>query len=353
MPIGVKSILAKLYIARRLTLSASVAVLVIAGGAIYAVGYSSVTTVESLAQTAAAMEETAVVVPELPADKQADKQVAAAPPTLEKTVTDELPANVPSAFATAKEEAPPVEVAAAAPMEETKADAKEEVPPVRQIIPVAEGLDLYRQPSSASHSPPHVADQKPTDGATDEPDQFALPTVGVPTEDDLSGFLAVTQSKGTTGETGVTAQEDLSPTITLPDAVPLPESRPAPGAAAGQTVEFRIVQGPGVKSGFWIGNKDDAAARRFFVIVKPFLEDGTGVNWKFTNIADGSPSDTDTMAVEVTEDAFIALAREAKELGSVKDPVLGRGVAGRKNVKWRISSVQGNLLAGWDKEGRK
>jgi hypothetical protein len=353
MPFGVKSILAKLYIARRLTLSASVAVLVVAGGAIYTVGSSSVVTaVEPLALTAAAPDEVAVATPELPVVKQADKQVVAAPPIVEDKVADEVPANAPSAFAAAKEEAPPVEVAAAAQVEEAEPAVKEEVSPVRQIIPVAEGLDLYRKPTPEDSAPPHVAEKKPEQAAKDAAVPFSLPTAGVPSEDDMSGFLA-TPPEDASRDISVIAPEDLSPTIALPDTVPLPEARPVPGLAEGQKVEFRIVQGPGIKSGFWIGNKEDASVRRFFVIVKPFLEDGTAVNWKFTNIADGSAADTDTMAVEVTEDGFIALAKESKELGAVKDPVLGRGVGGSKNVKWRIPSVQGNLLAGWDKEARK
>jgi hypothetical protein len=353
MPFGVKSILAKLYIARRLTLSASVAVLVVAGGSIYAVGSSSVTSVEPLAHTAAAPEEVATAAAlELPVIRQEDKQPVAAPLIVESKLADEMPANVSSAFATAKEAAPPVEVAAAAQVEEAKPAVKEEVSPVRQIIPVAEGLDLYRKPTPEDSAPPHVAEKKPEQAAKDAAVPFSLPTAGVPSEDDISGFLAA-PPEDASRDISVIAPEDLSPTIALPEIVPLPEARPVPGLAEGQKVEFRIVQGPGIKSGFWIGNKEDASVRRFFVIVKPFLEDGTAVNWKFTNIADGSAADTDTMAVEVTEDAFIALAKESKELGAVKDPVLGRGVAGSKNVKWRIPSVQGNLLAGWDKEARK
>lgn len=356
MPFGVKSVLAKLYIARRLTLSASVVVLVIAGGALYAANPLTVT-FGTVAETADAPQEiAAAAVPVLPEAKKADEQAVTAP-LVEAKAADALakPVDAPSAFAKPKEEVPAVEVAAVPveniPVEDANPVLKVEVPPVRQIIPIAEGLDLYREPSSEDHAP-HVVAKEPEQVAKNAAAPFSLPTSGVPSEGEMSGFLAAPQPEDASGEISVIAPEDLSPTIALPDKVPLPETRPAPGIA-GQEVEFRIVQGPGIKSGFWIGNKEDASVRRFFVIVKPFLADGTGVNWKFTNIADGSAVDTDTMAVEVTEDAFIALAKESKELGAVKDPVLGRGIGGSKSVKWRIPSVQGNLLAGWDKETRK
>jgi hypothetical protein len=356
MPFGVKSVLAKLYIARRLTLSASVAVLVIAGGALYAANPLTVT-FGTVAETADAPQEiAAAAVPVLPEANKADEQAVTAP-LVEAKAAYALakPVDAPSAFAKPKEEVPAVEVAAVPveniPVEDANPVLKVEVPPVRQIIPIAEGLDLYREPSSEDHAP-HVVAKEPQQAAKNAALPFSLPTSGVPSEGEMSGFLAAPQPENASGEISVIAPEDLSPTIALPDKVPLPETRPAPGIA-GQEVEFRIVQGPGIKSGFWIGNKEDASVRRFFVIVKPFLADGTGVNWKFTNIADGSAVDTDTMAVEVTEDAFIALAKESKELGAVKDPVLGRGIGGSKSVKWRIPSVQGNLLAGWDKETRK
>ncbi len=357
MPFGAKSVLAKLYIARKLTLSASAAVLVISGGALYAANSLTVTPIETAAKTPAVPQEQIIAdVAVLPAAaEKADEKVAdiAPEPILEEEteIAVTKPVDTHSAFAEPRDEAPSVE-AAAAQEEKSKAVLKDEAGPVRQIIPIAEGLDLYRKPSE-DHAPPQVTFKEPEQTAKTAAVAFSLPTNGVPSEEDLSGFLAATQPEVRSREIIVIEPEDLSPTIALPDKVPLPEARPAPGVGPGQKVEFRIVQGPGIKSGFWIGNKEDASVRRFFVIVKPFLENGAAVNWKFTNIADGSAADTDTMAVEVTEDAFIALAKESKELGAVKDPVLGRGVGGSKNVKWRIPSVQGNLLAGWDKEARK
>ncbi len=357
MPFGVKSVLANLYIARKLTLSASAAVLVISGGALFAANSLTVPAVETAVETVAAQKQIVAAVPVLPdAVEKMEEQVAdivpAPIPEEKKEVAAAKPVDILSAFAKPKDQTPSVETDAA-PDEKPEPVLKTEVAPVRQIIPIAEGLDLYQKPSSEDHAPPHVVDKQPEPAAKDGAAAFSLPTNGVPSEDDMSGFLAAAQPEEPSREISVIEPEDLSPTIALPERGPLPEARPAPGLAAGQKVEFRIVQGPGIKSGFWIGNKEDASVRRFFVIVKPFLEDGTGINWKFTNIADGSAADTDTMAVEVTEDAFIALAKESKELGAVKDPVLGRGVGGSKNVKWRISSVQGNLLAGWDKETRK
>lgn len=340
MPFGVKSVLARLYIARKLTLSASAAVLLISGGALFAANSLTVPAVETAVETAAAQKQIVAAVPVLP-DAVDKKDVAVAKPV-----------EILSAFAKPKDQTPAVDPAKALD-EKTEPVLKTEVGPVRQIIPIAEGLDLYQKPSAEDHAPPHVVDKQPEPATKDGAAAFSLPTNGVPSEDDMSGFLAAAQPEDPSREISVIEPEDLSPTIALPEKVPLPETRPAPAPAAGQKVEFRIVQGPGIKSGFWIGNKEDASVRRFFVIVKPFLEDGTGINWKFTNIADGSAADTDTMAVEVTEDAFIALAKESKDLGAVKDPVLGRGVGGSKNVKWRIPSVQGNLLAGWDKETRK
>ncbi|MNU51236.1 hypothetical protein D3C71_402240 [compost metagenome] len=358
MPFGAKSVLAKLYIARKLTLSASAAVLVISGAAVYAANSLSGSSSENVAETQAVSQEQ--IIPALSvlpaAAEKADEKVAdiAPAPILEEEtkVADAKPVDAPSAFAKPKDEGVAV-VTAAPPEVKLEPAVKEEVAPVRQIIPIAEGLDLYRKSAPEDHAPPHVADKEPEQPAKEGAGAFSLPTNGVPSEDDMSGFLASTPAATPSHEISVIEPEDLSPTIALPDKVPLPEARPAPGVAEGQKIEFRIVQGPGIKSGFWIGNKEDAAVRRFFVIVKPFLEDGTAVNWKFTNIADGSAADTDTMAVEVTEDAFIALAKESKQLGAVRDPVLGRGVSGSKNVKWRIPSVQGNLLAGWDKETRK
>lgn len=357
MPFGVKSVLAKLYIARKLTLSASAAVLLISGGALFAANSLTVPAVETKVETAAAQKQIVAAVPVLPdAVDKMEEQVAdivpAPIPEEKKDVAVAKPVEILSAFAKPKDQTPAVDPAKA-PDEKTEPVLKTEVGPVRQIIPIAEGLDLYQKPSPEDHAPPHVVDKQPEPATKDGAAAFSLPTNGVPSEDDMSGFLAAAQPEDPSREISVIEPEDLSPTIALPETVPLPETRPAPGPAAGQKVEFRIVQGPGIKSGFWIGNKEDASVRRFFVIVKPFLEDGTGINWKFTNIADGSAADTDTMAVEVTEDAFIALAKESKDLGAVKDPVLGRGVGGSKNVKWRIPSVQGNLLAGWDKETRK
>lgn len=354
MPFGAKSVLCKLYIARKLTLSASAAALVISGAALYAANSLIAPSIETAAVKQAVPQRQSIAAgPALPTDDEKVADTASTPALEEKTeIAAAMPADASSAFAKPKDEAVAVEAAAAPEVKLEPAD-EEEVAPVRQIIPIAEGLDLYQKSATEDHAPPHVADNKQEQPAKDGDGAFSLPTHGVPSEDYMSGFLASTQVEAPSHDISVIEPEDLSPMIALPDKVPLPEARPAPGVADGQKIEFRIVQGPGIKSGFWIGNKEDAAVRRFFVIVKPFLEDGTVVNWKFTNIADGSVADTDTMAVEVTEDAFIALAKESKERGAVKDPVLGRGVGGSKNVKWRIPSVQGNLLAGWDKEARK
>jgi hypothetical protein len=232
--------------------------------------------------------------------------------------------------------------------ESASASADEPAPSVRQIIPVAEGLELYGPPIKDKAEHELVDDAPPRDPT---PTTFSLPTAGVPTEDEMAGFLAVppVQPVPTSIEV-IPPEEDMSPTIVLPDLVPSPVARPEPELAQGTRIEFRIVQGPGVKSGFWLGNKQDPNSRRFFVVVAPYLANGERTKWKFTNIADGSPANTDRMAVEVSEDAFVALAKESKEFGQIKDAVLGRGEVGGKAVKWRIDSVGGNLIAGWDRE---
>lgn len=182
---------------------------------------------------------------------------------------------------------------------------------------------------------------------------FSLPTAGIPTETDISTFLQGPASGPLAPVAGVEGAEDMSPTVALPQAAPLPTARPTPEIARGTKVEFHLVQGKGLKSGFWLGNKEDPKARRFFVIVRPQLESGDSVRWKFTNIADGTAAETDKLAIEVTEEAFVGLAKEEKQFGQVRNPVLGRGAVGDSDVKWRIEAVGDNMIAGWEEGAGK
>lgn len=344
---GLRATIARLYIARKATMS-FVAVAVVAGGAgAYLMQGSTpsdpldiaVAEIEKPTETAIPVEIAAAVeaakIERIGDGLQKTDGTDTAEAPVEQT---EEPSKAESAF---KIPALP-EAKEAAPIQEQDKAA------VRQIIPIAEGLDLYR-----SAEPLEAKAEEEVATAT-VAGEFTLPSSGVPTEDDMAGFLKTqmpdVEMPRSTEIAIIPPEEDLSPTIKLPDIVPTPVAKPVPELAKGTKVEFHIVQGQGVKSGFWLGNKKDASARRFFVVVAPQLENGDVTKWKFTNIADGSPENTDLMAVEVTEDAFLALAKESKEFGRVRNPVLGRGEIGDKNVKWRVASVGGNLIAGWDRE---
>lgn len=356
MPRGAKSVIATLYIKRTTTLKATAAFLVVVGGAAFATTFLPNGEVPK-----PGVEIVSVSTPAKPVVKEPTSDTSKQPP-VEKppivalpgvAVIEDKPKSValPTVAADAKPpEQKSVEVVKKTP--ETVAAAPVS-PVVRQIIPVAEGLDLYRKPDT--DGPPHVTAPMPEQAEAKAP--FTLPTTGIPSEDELSSFLpaapVATHSEQQPENTEIAVippEEDMSPTIALPDVVPAPAARPEAPIAAGQPVEFRIDQGQGIKSGFWLGDRTDPKARRFFVIVTAYLASGEKTNWKFTNIADGSAADTDHMAVEVSEDQFIALAKEAKADGMVKDPVLGRGETGSKApVKWRIQTIRGNLLAGWEK----
>jgi hypothetical protein len=349
---GVRSVLATMYVARKKTLGASAAI-VLAGVSAYSFASVSEPIDLETADRAPAVVENPIDA--VRGDTKAETAVlSVAEPTDTPTavVVDERKQGSQTVFVKPTEDVP---ATAANDQAEPGLD-EAAASPIRQIIPVSEGLDLYKKPMLLDERSPLEMPSKAPEKQEALP-QFSLPTIGVPSENDMQGFLGASVSShpsDVTPEIAVLSpEEDMSPTIALPEVVPMPMARPTPPVADGQNVEFRIVQGKGVKSGFWIGNKEDPSVRRFFVIVKSYLADGSNVNWKFTNIADGSAEDTDTMAVEVTEETFAALAKEAKEFGGIKDPVLGRGVTGKKDVKWRISSVGGNLLAGWDKETRK
>jgi hypothetical protein len=367
MPRGAKSVIATLYIRRKTTLKATIACLVVVGGAAFAGTF--LPTGEAARP---GVEVGAVSMPAKPmlensnSDPKGDHPLAGKPPAVVLPEAAALvdPTDPAATIAVAKNDDGDTSdlVSRDKAPEERHVEAVEQktapiaaLSVIRQIIPIAEGLDLYRKPEAVG--PAHV-----TPAATAQQEEgkvpFALPTSGIPSEEDLSSFLPAAAHTGAPSQQQeasadiavIPPEEDMSPTIALPDVVPAPVARPAPSVAAGQPVEFRIDQGPGIKSGFWLGDRDDPKARRFFVIVTAYLASGEKTNWKFTNIVDGSAADTSHMAVEVTEDTFIALAKEAKEGGMVKEPVLGRSETESKApVKWRIATVRGNLLAGWEK----
>lgn len=346
---GIKAVVARVYIARRAAAALiSVAAITVVAGTYLIREHVPTAPVEIAAGEIAKPAEptiptgiaAAVDVAKIERLGEELREIAA---TDGKPPVEQLPAGTPPDAASARPEEP------AKPPEQPAASAWAPVTQkadVRKIIPIAEGLDLYRSMEPSTEEVVHVEPvTRPVDG-------FSLPTKGVPTEQDMAGFIG--QPGPTTGDIQIISpEEDLSPTIALPETGPFPIVRPAPTLAKGTKVEFHIVQGQGVKSGFWLGNKDDPNIRRFFVVVTPRLENGDVTNWKFTNIADGSPADTDRMAVEVTEEAFVALANESKEFGKVRNPVLGHGAIGDRNIKWRIASIRGNLIAGWDRETRK
>ena len=348
---GIKAAIARVYIARRATTALITAAAITIGAGTYLIRENVPSDPLEIAVAEISKPAESMIPTEIAAAVDAAKIQRIGDELREAAATDRkppdvgLPAGTPldslSGFARPEEAAKPPEQSVSAgwtPVTQ-KAD-------VRKIIPVAEGLDLYRSVEPATQE---VIEVEPV---TPPADDFSLPTKGVPTEKDMAGFIG--QSGPTAGDIQIIPpEEDLSPTIALPEIVPVPIARPAPTLAKGTKVEFHIVQGQGVKSGFWLGNKEDPNTRRFFVVVSPQLENGDVTHWKFTNIADGSPADTDRMAVEVTEDAFVALAQESKEFGKVRNPVLGRGTIGDRNIKWRIASIGGNLIAGWDRETSK
>ncbi|NTF17684.1 hypothetical protein G6L37_04675 [Agrobacterium rubi] len=343
---GFKPAIARMYVARRAVVGTTIAASVFL---LLSIGTAAVWTRNDVDPLVIAVAEVAKPTEAVPAAVVKEAELAALAPIepvpdaaekidLPAEVTDPVPAASPSAFAK-----PELSDIVSQDAEETHVE--EQANPVRRIIPIAEGLDLYQVPNSDAKAEA----TKPNPVLTKD---FSLPVAGIPSEEEMAGFLST--SAPTSGVIHlIPPGEDLTPTIALPEIVPLPEMRPAQSLAKGTRIEFHIVQGQGVKSGFWLGNKEDPATRRFFVVVAPQLENGDATNWQFINIADGTPADTDRMAVEVTEEAFVSLAKESKEFGKVRNPVIGRGEVGDKSVKWRIASVNGNLIAGWDRETRQ
>lgn len=348
---GPKKIVASLYIARRQTLS--VVAIAISAAFSLAIVFSSVQIAGDLVSDVTGIRQEQLPALPVPTVQEDTKPVAVVETS--PIVDDET--KPPMAAAE--------ETALAKPLPDVE-EAVNTVQGIRMIIPTAEAL----QPLSVSemNDVAKVADEKTADldkpmtaktEATPIPakegptaSSLPIPVDRIPSEAEVQDFFRVPAAEaGVETMHAVEVEEDMSPTLALPTTGPIPSARPIMplAVATSAKVEFRLVQGPGIKSGFWLGNKEDPNTRRFFVVVAPYLENGTKTSWKFTNIGDAQKVDTDRMAVEVTEEAFAALAAETKEFGKVRKPVLGVGELGNNKIAWSIAS-EGNLLAGWDKE---
>ena len=177
---------------------------------------------------------------------------------------------------------------------------------------------------------------------------FQLPVEGVPDENQVAEFFKA-------GPSDVAAEVPAGPAPAPapsqpPVAVQVPADRPKQTAEP-KTKVFRLVQGKGKKSGFWMGNRKDTNARRYFLVAAVESGDGTASTWKFKNVADGNSAESGEVAVEVPEAVFRAMSEEYAKSGKVANDTLG--TASGSKVAWNIRTVEGNMMAGWNKEKEK
>lgn len=321
-PGGLLGLLAALYIRRGRTLSAMAGILACSVAAILFVPAPG-TQGSSSAQ-----------IPDSPpkADEGAPLAELKLPVEVLSTVENKLPdapqTTAPApVVAVAHEAKPEPVVALPKPAEPANAEP-------RKIIPVSEAMSLYDVRVTAE--PPKV-----------EPEAARLPEETKPffaeglssEEETLAFFSGAAVSNPSTADGDGNREEDLSPTLELPASVPSPIAKPVDDAR----VEFRIVQGDGVQSGFVLFNKEDKNLRRYFVVVQAFRGGGV-IPWKFKDIADGKDVSTRKFAVEVTEEAFRGLSEEKRKFGKVVNALLGSAKDDKAAVEWIIDS-NGNMLA--------
>lgn len=327
---GAKGVLATLYVRRSRTLPALAAALACSVVAFFLVPWGDGAPTPSVRYDVAA---------ELPAPAL-EIYDAQKPSSLEVTdvVENRIPAVVPDrpAAADVLTKMPEPAPAVVLPTPQAAAVVPEQTAP-RKIIPVSEAMSLYDprpngEPSKVDAAPkadaPFFADGLPTE---EETLAFFRPARPSPTQ--------VGSVEPSVPEATPSSLEDMSPTIALPESVPLPATRPSVDGR----IEFRIVQGDGVQSGFVLFNKDDKNLRRYFVVARAYRS-GASVPWKFKDIADGREVTTDKFAVEVSEAAFLGLSNEKKKFGKVVHEVLGTAAQGGSKVDWSIES-SGNMLA--------
>lgn len=325
---GVKGVLATLYVRRSRTLPAIATALACSVGAFLLVPWVAVPVTPPAAVVT--RTEPSAPLPESPA--------VAAQPTLEVTdvVESKLPSAVPDKPSQADVVASPAAPVPVVPLPPPALSVAGEQPAPRKIIPVSEGMSLYDPRPNGEPAKVEADPKTATPFFAD----------GLPTEEETLAFFR--QAGTGTGEAdpaepsqpqAASAEEDMSPTIALPENVPLPGTRPALDGR----IEFRIVQGDGVQSGFVLFNKEDKNLRRYFVVAKAYRS-GETVPWKFKDIADGREVTSDKFAVEVSEAAFRGLSDEKKKFGKVVNEVLGTAAQAGSKVDWTIES-SGNMLA--------
>jgi hypothetical protein len=337
-PSGLRGVLTTLYVRRRRTLVVSAGVLACSAAAFF-VAPSFHANPNGLQE---APPSSAQALPRRD-DQQDSKSAEKLPVEVVSIVEKKLPeppalsaapADEKSTLRPFKAEAPAVDVP-------PPAVAQEAHPTPRRIIPVSEAMSLYDDRATAE--PPKVVEPPLV-----RPDGKPFFVEGLPSEQDTLAFF-----KGATPEevatlpvqpaqtSGLPAEvEDMSPTVAIPEVVPTPAARPQTGDGR---VEFRIVQGDGVQSGFVLYNKDDKNLRRYFVVARAFRSGGA-IPWKFKDVADGKDVSTEKFAVEVSETAFRGLSEEKKKFGKVVHEVLGSAKDDKAKIDWAIES-SGNMLA--------
>ncbi|WP_327211157.1 DUF6384 family protein [Rhizobium leguminosarum] len=337
-PSGLRGVLTTLYIRRRRTLAVSAGILACSAAAFLMAPsfHADLRRLPDVASISAQplprhdgqkdskpVEKSPVEVVSVAERKLPEPATHSPSPTQEKT-------SIPLANATA----PAVDLPPSSIVKETH-------PAPRRIIPVSEAMSVYDGRETAE--PPKVAEP-----LSDQPHDTPFFVEGLSSERETLAFFNGTTSETTSGlpvepEQALDVppgEEDMSPTVAIPNVVPTPSARPQTDDGR---VEFRIVQGDGVQSGFVLYNKDDKNLRRYFVVARAFRSGGA-IPWKFKDIADGKDVSTEKFAVEVSEAAFRGLSEEKKKFGKVVHEVLGSANDDKAKIDWTIES-SGNMLA--------
>jgi hypothetical protein len=336
-PSGLRGVLTTLYIRRRRTLAVSAGILACSAAAVLVAPSFN-------ADPIRLADATSTGAPLLPRhDDHKDSKPVEKPPVevasvVERKLPDPATLSPPpgqekTSIPLAKDATPAVDLPPSSIVQETH-------PAPRRIIPVSETMSLYDGRETAE--PPKVAEP-----LSAQPHDRPFFVEGLQSEQETLAFFKGT-SETTPGHPVEPAlavdvpagEEDMSPTVAIPNIVPTPSARPQTDDGR---VEFRIVQGDGVQSGFVLYNKDDKNLRRYFVVARAFRSGGA-IPWKFKDIADGKDVSTEKFAVEVSEAAFRGLSEEKKKFGKVVHEVLGSANDDKAKIDWTIES-SGNMLA--------